>query len=70
MGVIDDIQEKLSIATRFKQYQNCWISDIAWIDILKYNLKYDVTKLSLSRAFNSFTPSSTDTTIEINERHF
>ena len=33
-------------------------------------MKYDVTKLSLSRAFNSFTPSSTDTTIEINERHF
>ena len=70
MGVINEIKEKLSIATKFQQYQNCWISDIAWIDILKYNLKYDVSKCNLSKAFNSYTSSMTDTKIEINERHF
>ena len=47
VGVISEIKGKLSIASNFVQYQNCWISDIAWIDILKYNLSYKyVNKVS------------------------
>ena len=41
-GTIIEVKEMLQIATRFVQYQNCWISDIAWIDILKFNLGYEV----------------------------
>ena len=55
MGIINEIQEQLLTATQFRQYQNCWISDTAWIDILKHNLGYDVTKSNLIKAFNNLT---------------
>ena len=70
MGLIKEMQEKLLIATQFRQYQNCWISDIAWLDILKHNLDYNVSKGNLIKAFNSLTFIRHGWKVDSNERHF
>ena len=70
VGVISEIKGKLSIAINFVQYQNCWISDIAWMDILKYNLRCNVTKKNLKTAFTRLTPITPSWKVESNERNF
>ena len=70
MGIINEIQEKLLTAAKFIQYQNCWISDIAWQDILKHNLGYDVSKRNLNKAFNSLSLITPGWKVDKNDRNF
>ena len=65
VGVIPEAKGKLLIAINFMQYQNCWISDVASIDIMKYNLGYNVTKSNLTKAFNKLTPTTPSWKVEI-----
>ena len=43
-GAFAQIQQQLKLAVKCSQYQNCWISDKAWIEILEqyYNLKANI----------------------------
>ena len=69
-GKIFEVKEMLQIATRFVQYQNCWISDIAWIDILKFNLKYEASKSNITKAFDDFAFTKPHWKLDRNERNF
>ena len=68
-GVLAQIKEQLKIAARCSQYQNCWLSDKAWIEILEHNFQL---KLSPSNLKKAFTDDVVNTGIILftNERHF